>query len=147
MLLASLATLPSRDIRWEQANELSLAQLMVVNIGYCWKEFGENEWVFVLAHLHKWLESVVGHMEELAEGIHDFVKNINVSTRKKLDITIDLLENEINRSREFPMDMAEINVFIFYILFGLHNLDISKWPKTFTTSLDNLGMPHSCGFW
>jgi len=49
LLLASLATLSSRDIRWEQAKELSLAQLMAVNIGYCWKEFGENEWVFVLA--------------------------------------------------------------------------------------------------
>ena len=86
-------------------------------------------------------------MEELAEGIHDFVKNINFSTRKKLDITIDLLENGINRSRECPMDMAEATVFIFYLLFGLHNLDMGKWTKTFTTSLANLGMPHLCGFW
>ena len=47
----------------------------------CWKEFGENEWVFVLAQLRKWIESVVGHMEELVDGIHDVVNNINVSTR------------------------------------------------------------------
>ena len=128
--MASLATLSSRDIRWEQANELSLAQLMAVNIGYCWKEFGENEWVFVLAQLRKWLESVVGHMEELVEGIHDVVKNINVSTRTELDITIDLLENAINRSRECPMDMAETTIFIFYLLFGLHNLDRAKMTSS-----------------
>ena len=84
--------------------------------------------------LHKWLESVVGHMEELAEGIHDVVKNINVSTRKELDITIDLLENAINRSRECPMDMAETTVFIFYLLFGLHNLDRAEM----TSSLNSL---------
>ena len=95
----------------------------------CWKEFGENEWVFVPAQLCKWLESVVGHMEELAEGIHDVVKNINVSTRKKFDLTIELIENEVNRSKDCPMDMAETTVFIFYLLFGLHNLDMAKMAK------------------
>ena len=57
----------------------------------CCKEFGENEWVSVLAQLRKWLESVVGHMEGLEEGIHDVLKNINVSTRTEVDLTIELL--------------------------------------------------------
>ena len=96
---------------------------MAVNIGYCWKEFGENEWVIVLAQLRKWIESVVGQMEGLVEGIHDVVKNINVSTRTKVDLTIELIENEVNRSRDCPMDMAETTIFIFCLLFGLHNLD------------------------
>ena len=134
LLLASLATLSSRDIRWEQAKELCLAQLMAVNIGYCWKEFGENEWVFVLFQLRKWLESVFGHMEELVEGIHDVVKNINVSTRTEVDLTIESIENEVNRSRDCPMDKAETTIFIFCLLFGLHNLDRVEM----TSSLNSL---------
>jgi len=82
-----------------------------------------NEWVFVLSQLRKWLESVFGHMEELAEGIHDVVKNINVSTRTEVDLTIELLENAVKRSRDCPMDMEETTIFIFCLLFGLHNLD------------------------
>ena len=103
-------------------------------MGIVGKNLGENEWVFVLDQLCKWLESVVGHMEELAEGIHDFVKNINASTRTELDITIDLLENAINRSRECPIDIAETTIFIFYLLFGLHNLDRAEM----TSSLKSL---------
>ena len=34
-------------------------------------------------------------MEELAEGIHDVVKNINVSTRKQVDLTIELIGSGI----------------------------------------------------
>ena len=52
-------------------------------------------------------------MEELAEGIHDVMKNINVSTRTEVDLTIELLENEINRSRDCPINMAEKNCFHF----------------------------------
>ena len=84
--------------------------------------------------LRKWLELVVGHMEELAEGIHDVVKNINVSTRTEVDITIDLIENAVNRFRYCPMDMVETIVFIFCLLFGLHNLDRAKM----TSSLNSL---------
>ena len=62
-------------------------------------------------------------MEELAEGIHDVVKKINVSTRTEVDLTIELLENAVKRSRDCPMDMEETTIFIFCLLFGLHNLD------------------------
>ena len=62
-------------------------------------------------------------MEELAEGIHNVVKNINVSIRIEVDLTIELIENEVNRSRDCPMDMAETTIFIFCLLFGCHNLD------------------------
>ena len=109
---------------------------MAVNIGYCWKEFGENKWVFVLAQLRKWLDSVVGHMEEFAEGIHDVVKNINVSTRREVDLTIELLENVVNRSRDCPMDMAEKIVFIFCLLFGLHIIDRAEMPSSLNSLKD-----------
>lgn len=131
---ASLATLSNGDIRWEQAKELSLSRLIAVTIGYCWQEFGEHEWVFVLAQLRKWLESVVGHMEELAESIHDDVKNINVSTSTEADSTVEFIENAVNRSRDCPMDLAETAVFIFCLLFGFHNLDRAEM----TSSLNSL---------
>lgn len=124
---ASLATVSNRDIRWEHARELGLARLMAVAIGYCWQAFGEHEWVFVLAQLRKWLESVVGHMEELAEGIHD-------ATRVEVDHTIEYVEKIVNGSRDFPMDLAETCVFIFGLLFGLQNLD----GAVMTSSLNSL---------
>ena len=64
---------------------------------------------------------IVGHMEELAEGIHDVVKNINVSTRTEVDLTIELIENEVNRSRDCPMDMAETTVFILSSVWTSHS--------------------------
>lgn len=129
---SSLATVSNGDIRWQQARELSLARLMAVSIGYCWKEFGEHEWVFVLAQLRKWLESVVGHMEELAEGIHDAVENIDVSTSVEVDPTVEYVEKAVNRSKDFPMDLAETAIFIFCLLFELCN------GAELTSSLDSL---------
>ena len=73
-------------------------------------------------------------MEELAEGIHDVVKIINVSTRTEVDLTIELLENTVKRSNDRPMDMEETTIFILCLLFGLHNLDRVKM----TSSLNSL---------
>ena len=65
-------------------------------------------------------------MEELVEGIHDVVKSSNVSTRIEVYLEIELLENAVNRSKDCPIDMAETTIFIFCLLFGLHNLDRVK---------------------
>ena len=73
-------------------------------------------------------------MEELAEGIHDVVKSSNVSTRIEVDLEIELLENAVNRSKDCPIDMAETTIFIFCLLFGLHNLD----KPEMTNSLNSL---------
>ena len=62
------------------------------------------------------------------------MKNINVSTRTEVDLTIELLENVVNRSRHCVMDMAEKFVFIFCLLFGLHNIDRAEM----TSSLNSL---------
>ena len=73
-------------------------------------------------------------MEELVKGIHDVLKNINVSTRREVDLTIELIENAVNRFRDCPMDMAKTIVFIFCLLFGLHNIDRAEM----TSSLNSL---------
>ena len=76
-------------------------------------------------------------MEELVEGIHDVVKNINVSIiRTEVDLTTKLIENEVNRSRDCPMDMAEKIVFIFCLLFGLHILDRVEMPSSLNSLKD-----------
>ena len=75
-------------------------------------------------------------MEELAEGIHDVMKNINVSARIEFDLTVELIENVVNRSRDCPMDMAEKIVFIFCLLFGLHILDRTEIPSSLNSLND-----------
>jgi hypothetical protein len=51
------------------------------------------------------------------------VENIDISTSIEVDPTTEYVEKEVNRSKDFPMDLVETVVFIFCFLFEPFNLD------------------------
>ncbi|CAI9298846.1 unnamed protein product [Lactuca saligna] len=53
--------------------QMLLSKLTVVTIGYCWTEFNEEDWEFLLYKSRWWIESSVVSMEEIAESVNDII--------------------------------------------------------------------------
>ncbi|WOK95851.1 E3 ubiquitin-protein ligase [Canna indica] len=73
--------------------QIILAKLTAISVGYCWQEFDENDWNYVLDKSHKWIESSVLLMEDIAESIDDAVVNYTTTndyenTAKKLELSL-----------------------------------------------------------
>lgn len=102
--------------------QLYLAKLIAVSVGYCWKDFSEEDWRFTLSHLRIWIQSMVIPFEELAETVDDAV--INASLSKEADVTITKI-NEAVGSLKIPfMDLSRTALFIVSLLCGATKLQI-----------------------
>ncbi|KAJ9556872.1 hypothetical protein OSB04_011486, partial [Centaurea solstitialis] len=53
--------------------QMLLSKLAVVVVGYCWAEFSEEDWEFILYKSRWYIESVVVLMEEVAESVNDTI--------------------------------------------------------------------------
>ncbi|KAL6967782.1 RING-type E3 ubiquitin transferase [Sarracenia purpurea var. burkii] len=84
--------------------QMMLSRLMVVSVGYCWKEFNEEDWEFVVYRLRWWIETVVVMMEEVAENINDAVTN--GSTSNNSEVTIEKLKHAISELNPSPLKIA-----------------------------------------
>ncbi|KAI3781450.1 hypothetical protein L2E82_11465 [Cichorium intybus] len=51
--------------------QMLLSKLTVVTIGYCWTEFDQEDWEFLLYKSRFWIESAVVSMEEVAESVNE----------------------------------------------------------------------------
>lgn len=80
-----------------------LSKLMVISVGYCWREFDEDDWEFIFFHLRCWIESAVVMMEEVAENVNDAVTEY--SSCDNLDLIRQKLEQIV-----FVSDLSLINI-------------------------------------
>ncbi|CAN1266381.1 E3 ubiquitin-protein ligase listerin [Linum perenne] len=66
-----------------------LSELLVISVGYCWKQFAEDDWEFFFSQIRSSIQSVVVIMEESAESVNDVVSDGSTSETsdvlKKLD--------------------------------------------------------------
>ncbi|KAL2939270.1 E3 ubiquitin-protein ligase listerin [Bienertia sinuspersici] len=69
---------------------LLLSRLTVIAVGYCWEDFHEEDWSFVLSHLRSWIELVVSTMEDAAECLDLEVGN---GPSDNLDLVITKLKH------------------------------------------------------
>ncbi|KAJ1437516.1 Zinc finger, RING-type [Sesbania bispinosa] len=53
--------------------QMLLSKLMVVSVGYCWNEFSEEDWDFLLSNLRCWIQSAAVMMEDVAENVNGLV--------------------------------------------------------------------------
>lgn len=53
--------------------QMLLSKLMIVSVGYCWNEFNEEDWDFLLSNQRCWIQSAVVMMEDVAENINGLV--------------------------------------------------------------------------
>lgn len=84
--------------------QVLLSQLMVISVGYCWKEFNEDDWSFVFSHLSSWVQSAVVIMEEAAENVNDAIAES--SSSNNLDDILEKLEKIVFISDPSPINNA-----------------------------------------
>ncbi|KAM0040615.1 putative transcription factor C2H2 family [Helianthus debilis subsp. tardiflorus] len=74
--------------------QILLSKLTVVVVGYCWNDFNQDDWEFVLYKSRYWIESAVVLMEEVAEAVNDTVTNGSTSDiLEKLRHTVSGLDS------------------------------------------------------
>ncbi|XP_008782594.2 E3 ubiquitin-protein ligase listerin isoform X1 [Phoenix dactylifera] len=99
------------------------AKLTAVSVGYCWQEFDEDDWNFVLDKSHKWIESSVCLMEEIAEDIDDVV--INCIATEDLELIKKKLEVAVQALDPLPMHISNTALIILCLLFQLDELHVA----------------------
>ncbi|XP_045827621.1 E3 ubiquitin-protein ligase listerin-like isoform X2 [Trifolium pratense] len=95
--------------------QMLLSKLMVVSVGYCWNEFNEDDWDFLLSNLRSWIQSVVVMMEDVAENVNGLV---DVSSGNS-DVTCTKIEKIISISDPFPLKISQ-NALLSFSLFLKH---------------------------
>ncbi|KAG4966424.1 hypothetical protein JHK85_041399 [Glycine max] len=70
--------------------QMLLSKLMIVSVGYCWNEFNEEDWDFLLSNQRCWIQSAVVMMEDVAENINaSGVVNSSSQARDKAVKSVD----------------------------------------------------------
>lgn len=98
-----------------QVVQILLSKLMVVSVGYCWNEFCEEDWDFLLSNLRCWIQSAAVVMEDVAENVNGFVD----SSSDNLDVMCKEIEKIVFISDPFPIKISENAIFSF-LLFLKH---------------------------
>ncbi|KAL2488571.1 E3 ubiquitin-protein ligase [Forsythia ovata] len=104
-----------------------LSKLVVVSVAYCWEEFNEDDWNFVLIRSRFWIESTVVMMEEVAENVNDAVANSSTSndmtdTLKKLGMAVSTID-------PFPIKLATNALVSFSLFCGLVGLQQKEYAE------------------
>lgn len=97
-----------------------LSKLIAVSVGYCWTEFNEEDWEFVLFHLRRWIESAVVIMEEVAENVNDVI--INRSSSDDKEVILKKLEHAALLLDSPHINVARNALFAFSLFSGLTEL-------------------------
>lgn len=95
--------------------QMLLSKLLVISLGYCWKEFNEEDWEFLLSNIRRWIQSAVVMMEEVAESVNDAITSM--STSDNLEIICQNLKQIVMVSDSFPIDIAT-NALLSFSLFS-----------------------------
>ncbi|KAK8946965.1 E3 ubiquitin-protein ligase listerin [Platanthera zijinensis] len=93
--------------------DMIISKLTAVTIAYCWEEFTEEDWSFVMENLHKWLEPSVLLMEEMAEDVED------TATACTTD-SMEVISKKFEDLRPFDPSLASVSstALITYFLFS-----------------------------
>ncbi|GAB4824288.1 hypothetical protein Ancab_007175 [Ancistrocladus abbreviatus] len=96
--------------------QILLSRLIVIAVGYCWEEFTEEDWEFVLSHLRCWIEVVVVVMEEAVDSLDLAIKN---APPDNLELSIHKFEPNLLIVDPSCMDTAANALYAFSLLLSL----------------------------
>ncbi|KAK6927168.1 hypothetical protein RJ641_008887 [Dillenia turbinata] len=100
--------------------QMLLSKLTAVSVGYCWKEFDEEDWEFIVSHLRRWIGSAVLVIEEVAETVNDTISS--ASSCDDLDQTLKKLKHAISVLDPSTVNTARNALFTFSLFCGLLNI-------------------------
>ena len=95
--------------------QMLLSKLMVVSVGYCWNEFSDEDWDFLLSNLRCWIQSTVVMMEDVAENVNGLLD----SSSDNLDVMCKKIEKIVLISDPFPIKISE-SALLSFSLFLKH---------------------------
>ncbi|PIA58085.1 hypothetical protein AQUCO_00500192v1 [Aquilegia coerulea] len=93
----------------------TLSKLTSISIGYCWKEFSEDDWEFVLSLIRECIDSAVVVIEEIAENVDEII----MESTDNLEMVIHKLDEVVHASDQSLMDIASSGLFTFSLITGL----------------------------
>lgn len=107
-----------------------LSKLTAVVVGYCWTEFTEQDWEFVLYKSRYWIESTVILMEELAESVNETITGGGPTE----DVVVEKLHHIVSGLDSSVLKIAR-NALIVFSLFCVQKtvesdgniLRLEKW--------------------
>ncbi|KAK8596571.1 hypothetical protein V6N12_065056 [Hibiscus sabdariffa] len=112
--------------------QMLLSKLLIISLGYCWREFDEEDWEFLFSHLRGWIESAVLMMEEVAENVNDAVTEH--SSSDNFDLIHKKLEESVLISDHSLINISKNSLISFSFLYGLLELQ----PTEDTDNLNSL---------
>ncbi|KAF2296871.1 hypothetical protein GH714_010633 [Hevea brasiliensis] len=96
-----------------QMAQMVLSKLMVISVGYCGKDFTEEDWEFFFLQLRSWIQSAVVIMEEVAENVNDLITD---NSSSEISDVLRNLEQLVWISDLGPINVA-INALASFSLF------------------------------
>ncbi|XP_055812842.1 E3 ubiquitin-protein ligase listerin isoform X2 [Solanum dulcamara] len=73
--------------------QILLSKMILVAVAYCWEEFSEDDWEFVLYRFRWWIEAAVVVMEEVAENVNDVITDD--SSCERLEVMLKRINNTV----------------------------------------------------
>ncbi|KZV39908.1 hypothetical protein F511_04548 [Dorcoceras hygrometricum] len=92
--------------------QVLLSKLLVIVLAYCWEDFDQDDWKFVLHRLRFWIESAVVMMEESTEIVNDAVTRGSNDVR----VTLSIIENAVEIKDPIPMELARNALVAFSLI-------------------------------
>ncbi|XP_060206970.1 E3 ubiquitin-protein ligase listerin isoform X1 [Lycium barbarum] len=94
--------------------QILLSKVILVAVAYCWEEFSEDDWEFVLYRFRWWIERAVVVMEEVAENVNDVITN--ASGCEHLEVMLKRVNDTVSVEDSTPIKLAS-NALIGFSLF------------------------------
>ncbi|XP_065847176.1 E3 ubiquitin-protein ligase listerin [Euphorbia lathyris] len=126
--------------------QLLLSKLMIISVGYCWKEFTEEDWEFFFLQLRSWIQPAVVILEEVTENVNDAINN---SSTSKNDDVLRNLKQFVLIPDLAPINVATDALAAFSIFSGVfeiqqpelndsHPKGVEKWAPTTDRILEGI---------
>lgn len=108
-----------------------LSELIIISVAYCWEDFDEDDWKFVLHRLRFWIEASVIMMEEVVENVNCSLTN----GHNGVNASLNELESAVVISDPFPIELAKNALVGFSLSCSLIGLQ----EKEHSGNLNHLG--------
>ncbi|CAN1180129.1 E3 ubiquitin-protein ligase listerin, partial [Linum perenne] len=114
-----------------------LSELLVISVGYCWKQFAEDDWEFFFSQIRSSIQSVVVIMEESAESVNDVVSDGSTSETSDVLKKLDQLSSISDASAVNVASNALASFSLFCGALGLKSVNddsnsivLERWNST-----------------